>query len=74
MKAGTFALEGGWFLAMVVDDDNHLNVYVSNNDDSQIHSIESGQGDGSPGEQLGLRFTTDDIEQEYINSSEVAEV
>jgi hypothetical protein len=30
-------LEGGWNLSALVDDDNHLTVWISNNDKSLVH-------------------------------------
>lgn len=50
----------------IVDDDGHLNVYIERDDLTEsVVEIESGQGDGI-GEQLALRFTTREIEQEYF--------
>jgi len=52
----------GWVLSWLVDDDGHLNLYITNTDGSPIHEIETGQGDGEAGGQLALRFTTEQIE------------
>lgn len=63
MKSQSFALQGGWYLAFIVDDYNHLNIYISNDDERHIYSIESVQGDGESGNQLAFRFTTDFTEK-----------
>jgi hypothetical protein len=52
-----------WRISILVDDDHHLNVYIDNEDSDTISTIETGQGDGV-GEQLALRFTTPEIEQD----------
>jgi hypothetical protein len=57
-------LENGWTVDPVIDDDGHLNIYINNNDMTDISDVESGQGDGTNGEQLALRFTTARIERE----------
>jgi hypothetical protein len=58
---------GGWNVCLNVDDDEHLNIYLTNKDDDTIHEIETGQGDGA-GEQLALRFTTPAIEERWESS------
>lgn len=63
----TVELCDGWVVTLLVDDDGHLNVYITNDFcDEDIMEIESGQGDGTVGDQLALRFTTTEIEQAYI--------
>jgi hypothetical protein len=57
--------KSGWRVKVLEDDDNHLNIYIENEDETTIHDIDTGQGDGTEGEQLALRFTTDDIERAY---------
>lgn len=54
----------GWNVNAIVDDDGHLNVYITNDYDSNIIEIETGQGDGQ-NEQMAVRFTTPKIEQRY---------
>ncbi len=58
-------LDYGWQVSLVVDDDGHLNLYVNNFDSSAILEVDTGQGDGSPGEQLAIRLTTESIEERY---------
>lgn len=58
-------LKGGWNVDTYVDDDNHLNIYITNSDGTTINDIDTGQGDGVDGEQLALRLTTEGIEKEY---------
>ena len=58
-------LDYGWNIHTVVDPDGHLNIYITNVDNSRVIEIESGQGNGE-GEQLALRFTTQQIEDEYL--------
>ena len=50
-----------------IDSDKHLNVYITNDDQSDIIEMENGQGDGTNGEQYALRFTTKAIEKEYLD-------
>lgn len=57
-----------WKVTIIEDDDKHLNIYIEANNVTDIHEIETGQGDGKEGEQLALRFTTDKIEKEYKES------
>ncbi len=63
----TIYLENGWEIVACVDSDGQLNVYVENKttDDETIREVETEQGDGTQGEQLALRFTTNRIEKEY---------
>ena len=61
-------LEYGWRVSFMVDDDGHLNIYVENHDNSDIIEIETGQGDGKNGEQYALRFTTEQIEEQYLKN------
>ena len=53
-----------WDVEVLVDDDGHLNIYITNADNSTIFDVGSGQGDGMDGDQLALRLTTDYIESE----------
>ena len=50
-----------WKIVCEVDEDRHLNVYVTNLQDDPME-IETGRGDGR-GEQLALRFTTETYEK-----------
>lgn len=63
MNTGNFALVGGWHLTVVIDSDNHLNIYVSNDDESEILFAESEQDEGCNGEQLAISITTENIER-----------
>ena len=58
-------LKNGWNVGVLVDDDGHLNIYITCQDGSDIKAIDTGQGDGH-GEQLAYRLTTDRIEAIYI--------
>lgn len=58
-------LDYGWTIHTVVDSDGHLNLYIENDDASKIIEVETGQGDGDH-EQMALRFTTQQIEDEYL--------
>lgn len=51
-----------WKVAHVVDEDGHLNVYITKGKKDNIITISTGQGDGDNGEQYALRFTTTNIE------------
>ncbi len=54
-----------WNVQALVDDDGHLNLYVTTDrPGDNIQEIETGQGDGQ-GEQLALRLTSDRIESHY---------
>jgi hypothetical protein len=55
---------GNWNVCSCVDDDGHLNVYVTNAECDTIGEIETGQGNGE-GEQYATRYTTDRIESDY---------
>jgi hypothetical protein len=59
-------LEGGWYVVATVDDDHHLNVFISNEDATEIMDIS--EDNGGCGE-LPFRFTTKGIEDEYNRSS-----
>jgi len=59
-------LDFGWNIHTIVDEDGHLNVYITNDDNSDILEIDTGQGNGK-GEQLALRFTTLQIEEDYAD-------
>ena len=59
----TVTHENPWKVAHIVDEDNHLNIYVTKGNKDNIIPIETGQGDGEDGEQYALRFTTTNIEE-----------
>lgn len=63
-------MKNGWHLSAIVDDDGHLNVYVTHDSGETIREIETGQGDGEFGEQLAFRMTTDGIELDYLLDAE----
>ena len=52
-----------WKVAHIVDEDNHLNVYITKGNKDNIIQITTGQGDGDDGEQYALRLTTTNIEE-----------
>jgi hypothetical protein len=53
----------GWEVLVLVDADNHLNIYITNTNSSDIYECDTGQGDRGSGEELALRYTTDVIEK-----------
>jgi hypothetical protein len=57
-------LKNGWSVVMDVDQDGHLNIFITNEDGSDISECETEYSDGEDGE-LGLRYTTDNIEKKY---------
>ena len=61
---GRVDLIDGWSAVMDVDQDGHLNIFITNEDGSDISECETGYSDGENGE-LGLRYTTDNIEKKY---------
>jgi len=54
-----------WHVQVVVDNDGHLNIYIENEDGTEIKEVETTQGDG---ESLALRFTTRGLEERYLAS------
>lgn len=56
------AMAGGWTVCVMVDDDNHLNIYLENETDPNIVEIDTGQDTDT---QLARRFTTLEIEDNY---------
>lgn len=56
---------GPWTVTVYVDSDKHLNVFIENSDNSQIHEIETLQGSD---DEHAMRFTTEKIEDEYKES------
>ena len=65
-KSTKFEMCDGWYVQIVVDDDGHLNMYLSNSDGTPVHDV----GEDLSCEYLnnpewGARFTTDGIEKEY---------
>jgi hypothetical protein len=61
---GRVDLINGWSAVMDVDQDGHLNIFITNEDGSDISECETEYSDGENGE-LGLRYTTDNIEKKY---------
>lgn len=51
-----------WTVSICVDSDDHLNIFIKNSDQSQIHEIETLQGSD---DEHAMRFTTEKIEDEY---------
>ena len=52
----------GWKVDLRVDEDNHLSVYIENEDGSEVHECQSDQGDEKV---WAERFTTEQIELDY---------
>jgi ankyrin repeat protein len=63
---GRVDLKNGWSVVMDVDQDGHLNIFITNEDGSGIYEYEceTESSDGKDGK-LGLRYTTDNIEKKY---------
>jgi len=56
----------GWCVRVLVDDDGHLNVYLSNGDGTQVHDVgEDLSCDDEGNHEWGARFTTDGIEENH---------
>ena len=53
---------GCWHVSMLVDDDLHLTIAVSNDDYTKVHEINEDLGDET---EWVARFTTDGIEDEF---------
>jgi len=60
----------GWEVLVLVDADNHLNIYITNTNSSDIYECDTGQGDRGSGEELALRYTTDVIEKAAEDDSD----
>jgi len=58
-------LDGGWKVTAIVDADFHLTLYVSNEDETPITEIEEELGNQP--QEIGVRFTTEDIEAENLD-------
>ena len=56
--------DAGWQVEVLVDEDGHLNLYVTNRDCVNVDEVDTGQGDGR-GEQYALRCTTSAIEKRH---------
>ena len=55
----------GWEAHIVVDDDNHLNIDVRNDDGTQVQDTGQCPGAGEDEGAIGYRLTTEGIEQKY---------
>lgn len=55
-------LPRGWSVSGSVDKDGHLNILVKNTEGSDIVELESCQADGTDGDALSFRMTTEKIE------------
>lgn len=62
------ATNHGWEVLVLVDADNHLNIYITNTNSSDIYECDTGQGDRGSGEELALRYTTGVIEADADNN------
>ena len=64
-KSTKLEMYGGWYVQIVVDGDNHLTVYLSNSDGTQVHDVgEDLSCEYMEKPEWGARFTTDGIEKE----------
>ena len=67
-KSTKFEMAGGWYVQIVVDDDNHINVWLSNIDGTPVHDVGEDLSCDCPDEpEWGARFTTDGIEDDCRN-------
>ena len=64
-KCQEIKMGGGWFIYASVDENGHLAVYVSNNDDSGVIALDADIGGEN---EWAERFTTQKIEEEYRES------
>ena len=55
----------GWRAELVVDEDNHLAVYIKHVDGSEVHACDADIGSD---DEWGERFTTEKIEEAYTKS------
>jgi hypothetical protein len=55
-------LAHGWTIRASVDDDFHLNIFVGNDDGTQVH--DNSEDNGAENE-MAYRLTTQQIEDEY---------
>jgi hypothetical protein len=62
LKNQIVRMRGGWNIHLSVDDDNHIGVYVSNEDDSEIVAQDA---DIAGPNEWAERFTSTGIEKEY---------
>jgi hypothetical protein len=60
----TLRLESGWALAAIVDDTNHLHLYISNNDKSAVYEADSDPAQAKDREYV-VELTTEFIEKVY---------
>jgi len=58
-------LDGGWKVNTIVDGDFHLTIYVSNEDETPVCEIMEELGNQP--QEIGIRFTTEEIEAEYLD-------
>lgn len=52
----------GWTVQLVVDDDNHLNIYVKNEDGTEIFDNSE---DNAGENEISFRLTSQQIEDDY---------
>ncbi len=57
-----FELAGGWRIEAIVDEDNHLAIWLSNSDGTQVHDVGADIGDEN---EWAGRFSTKGIEEKY---------
>ena len=54
---------GSWDAILVVDDDNHLGIFVSNEDDSNVIDLVS---DGKANNDFAVRLTTEENQERWF--------
>ena len=68
-QSGILDFDGGWRVEVVVDEDNHLSIWLSNSDGTHVRECCADIADDY--EDWAERFTTDGIEEKYHRSQEV---
>lgn len=58
----------GWEIECNVDEDGHLNLYINNDDKSQIEECDVDISRNE--EEWSFRFTTENIEKEYLDNED----
>jgi hypothetical protein len=55
-------LPNGWYVELCVDDDKHLNIYVTNSDDSEVKMVRFEEWKC---DKVSIELTTKQIEDDY---------
>jgi hypothetical protein len=67
-QSSTKTLNGQWEITSLLDEDGHLNLYISHADGSEV--VDVGEDIGKSDE-FGIRLTTEDIEAAHLASANV---